>query len=101
MSALANPSLTPSPPIAWPDPQREACFTRWLDAIAGRHGLLPASVRPASADASFRRYLRIDHTSGTRIIMDAPPDKEDCRPFVKVARLMGEAGLNVPRIIEW
>jgi aminoglycoside/choline kinase family phosphotransferase len=89
----------------WPDPQREAAFMRWLERIAGAHGLIPASLRPASADASFRRYLRIDVAptlgGGSRIIMDAPPDKEDCRPFVKVSRLMGDAGLNVPRIIEW
>jgi aminoglycoside/choline kinase family phosphotransferase len=98
------------------------------------HGLVPASLRPASADASFRRYLRIDvaptldtgvsslppegavspwggpaakraPTLGTGvsslIIMDAPPGQEDCRPFVKVARLMAEAGLNVPRLLEW
>jgi N-acetylmuramate 1-kinase len=105
MSALANPPLTPSTPVVWPDPQREAAFARWLEGIAGPHGLIPESLRPASADASFRRYLRIDVAptpgGGSRIIMDAPPDKEDCRPFVKVSRLMGDAGLNVPRIIEW
>jgi aminoglycoside/choline kinase family phosphotransferase len=109
MSAPANQPPTPCTPVTWADPQREAAFTRWLDGIAGPHGLAPASLRPASADASFRRYLRIDvaptrdtgESSRSRIIMDAPPDKEDCRPFVKVAQLMGEAGLNVPRILEW
>jgi len=65
--------------------------------------LLPQTLRVASADASFRRYLRMDvaHGMGSRIIMDAPPDKEDCRPFVKVAALMARAGLNVPRVLEW
>ena len=107
MSEPANPSPTPHAPVVWADPQREAAFTRWLDRIAGPQRLLPGSVRPASADASFRRYLRIDRvpggdeTASSRIIMDAPPDKEDCRPFVKVAALMAAAGLNVPRIIEW
>src|SRR5262249_551169 len=51
-----------------------------------------------------RRYLRVDSTWGNSssfIIMDAPPDKEDCRPFVKVAQLMAQAGLNVPRVLAW
>ena len=87
--------------VNWADPQRRDAFVRWLAAIGASHGLLPATVRPASADASFRRYLRVDTGSGTRIIMDAPPDKEDCRPFVEVAKLMAQAGLNVPRVLEW
>jgi aminoglycoside/choline kinase family phosphotransferase len=63
----------------------------------GRH---PA-IEPASSDASFRRYFRLqfDDGTGSRIIMDAPPDKEDCGPFIHVAGLLGEAGLNVPRVL--
>lgn len=57
------------------------------------------SLAPASADASFRRYFRVTADGTTRIAMDAPPPQEDCRPFVKVAALMLEAGLNVPRVI--
>jgi aminoglycoside/choline kinase family phosphotransferase len=104
---MSEPSTTsPHPPalVSWADPQRHEAFSRWLGGIAARHGLLPGTVRPASADASFRRYLRVDSdvpTPGSYIIMDAPPDKEDCRPFVKVAALMAEAGLNVPRVLEW
>ncbi len=56
------------------------------------------SLAPASADASFRRYFRVTFAGGTRIVMDAPPDREDCRPFVKVARLMADAGLHVPEV---
>lgn len=100
MSAPATPPLFP--PVTWTDPARHAAFGRWLDEVAATQGLLPHTVRPASADASFRRYLRVDAASGgSRIIMDAPPDKEDCRPFVKVAGLMQEAGLHVPRILAW
>jgi aminoglycoside/choline kinase family phosphotransferase len=55
----------------------------------------------ASADASFRRYLRIDSANASLVIMDAPPDKEDSRPFVKVAQLMQAAGLRVPDILTW
>ncbi|NML42568.1 phosphotransferase [Ramlibacter sp. G-1-2-2] len=89
------------PPVTWPDPAREAAFAGWLASIAERHGLQPATLRPASADASFRRYLRVDAAGGSRIVMDAPPDKEDCKPFVKVAALLAAAGLYVPRVLEW
>ncbi len=88
--------------VTWADAAREAAFHRWLGSQAARHRLLPASLRPASADASFRRYLRVDTEAGASlIIMDAPPDKEDCRPFVRVAQLMAEAGLLVPRVLAW
>ena len=87
--------------VAWSDPRREAAFHDWLREVAPAHALQPASLRPASADASFRRYLRIDGAGGSFIIMDAPPEREDCRPFVKVARLMAEAGLHVPRVLAW
>jgi len=96
MSDSAPPSAVP-----WADPQREAAFGRWLASLAAAHGLDPATVRPASADASFRRYLRVDGNSGSLIVMDAPPDKENCQPFVKVAGLMAQAGLNVPRVLAW
>jgi aminoglycoside/choline kinase family phosphotransferase len=57
------------------------------------------SLAPASADASFRRYFRITANGNTWIAMDAPPPQEDCRPFVGVARLMRDAGLNVPQVV--
>ncbi|RYF71859.1 MAG: aminoglycoside phosphotransferase, partial [Comamonadaceae bacterium] len=86
----------------WPDPARQAVFEAWLAPLANSHQLLPATLRPASADASFRRYLRIDTTTGDScIVMDAPPDKENCRPFVQVQALMAGAGLNVPQILAW
>jgi N-acetylmuramate 1-kinase len=53
----------------------------------------------ASADASFRRYFRVHLSDKTLITMDAPPPQEDCTPFVKVAKLMMDAGLNVPQIL--
>lgn len=90
-----------APAIAWSSPEREAAFHQWLQALEQPQQLLSASLRPASADASFRRYFRIDATAGSRIIMDAPPDKENCRPFVQVAQLMQGAGLNVPQILAW
>jgi aminoglycoside/choline kinase family phosphotransferase len=56
-------------------------------------------VEPASADASFRRYFRVFLPGRTLIAMDAPPDREDSRPFVHVARLLREAGLNAPEVL--
>ena len=91
--------------IVWADPARSSAFASWLASIAPTHGLNPASVQLASADASFRRYFRVDKAPGNRagscIIMDAPPDKEDCAPFVKVAALMAAAGLQAPRVLAW
>jgi aminoglycoside/choline kinase family phosphotransferase len=54
---------------------------------------------PASTDASFRRYFRFSHGGNTLVAMDAPPPQEDCQPFVTVAALLAEAGVNSPDII--
>ena len=85
--------------VAWSDPRREAAFRTWLDQVAPAHQLQPATLRPASPDASFRRYLRIDGAGTSFIVMDAPPDKEDCAPFVKVAGLMAAAGILI--VLRW
>jgi aminoglycoside/choline kinase family phosphotransferase len=58
-----------------------------------------ASLAPASSDASFRRYFRWQAEGRSLILMDAPPPQEDCRPFVKVAAMLAEAGVHVPRIL--
>ncbi|RYZ02570.1 MAG: aminoglycoside phosphotransferase [Comamonadaceae bacterium] len=94
-------SASTFPAVTWTDPAREAAFQRWLAGIAAERGLRPDTLRPASADASFRRYLRIDGDAGSAIVMDAPPDREDCAPFVQVASLMADAGLLVPRVLAW
>ena len=100
---ILAPVTTDTSPIIWADPARRDAFAQWLHAVAGKHGLLPHSVRLASADASFRRYFRVDtHTPGlTRIIMDAPPQQEDSAPFVKIAGLMHEAGVTAPQVLDW
>jgi hypothetical protein len=68
------------------------------------------SLRLASADASFRRYFRIDSYLSNKdvgqspislIVMDAPPDKENCQPFVTVAGLMQAAGIHAPQVLAW
>ncbi|MGQ0619078.1 MAG: aminoglycoside phosphotransferase family protein [Panacagrimonas sp.] len=68
---------------------------------AGERLALPQfDFAPASADASFRRYFRVRADDGLSwIVMDAPPEKENCEPFVRIAALMQEAGLNVPQVL--
>ncbi|MBW7901098.1 MAG: phosphotransferase [Rhodocyclaceae bacterium] len=59
----------------------------------------PFTLAPASADASFRRYFRATLGDGTtRIVMDAPPEHEDCRPYLHVAKLFAGAGVHVPAV---
>ncbi len=76
--------------------QRLQQLTEWL------HSQFPSetfTLAPASADASFRRYFRATFTDGTtRIIMDAPPQHEDCRPFLHIGKLFEDAGTHVPHV---
>ena len=84
-----------------PDP-REDALSQWLASL----GAPVANVAPASADASFRRYFRVvlaapwQEADGhaTLIAMDAPPANEDCRPYVRVADMLRDAGVHAPRI---
>ncbi len=78
--------------------ERTLALNTWL----GR--LFPAEKRhiePASADASFRRYFRLSlpDRGESYIVMDAPPQHEDCRPFIRVAELLRQAGLNAPAVL--
>jgi len=75
--------------------ERLEALRAWL---AGPLAGADFSLAPASADASFRRYFRVASAAGTQIAMDAPPEREDCRPFVKVAQLMRDAGVHVPEV---
>ncbi|WP_418318202.1 aminoglycoside phosphotransferase family protein [Piscinibacter sakaiensis] len=99
---MLEPTPTPSR-LTWPSAEREAAFADWLESVRPAHQLLPQSLRPASADASFRRYLRIDREpgagGGSLIVMDAPPPQEDVRPFVAVAGQLQAAGLHAPRVL--
>lgn len=56
-------------------------------------------LSPASADASFRRYYRVTTAAGSRVVMDAPPSHEDCGPWLHVARLFRDAGVNTPQVL--
>ncbi len=87
-------------PVAWADPQRKSDFDRWLAPLAAEYALRGKTLRAASADASFRRYLRIDAEKGASlVVMDAPPPQEDVRPFVEIARLIQQAGLHGPQVL--
>lgn len=70
-----------------------------LVAFAQRMLNAACSAEPAAADASFRRYFRLRGSFGSVIGMDAPPPREDIRPFVHVAGLLAGAGVNAPEII--
>jgi aminoglycoside/choline kinase family phosphotransferase len=78
------------------------CSDRRRDEIAAwlasDLGLAAQRLEPASADASFRRYFRAWTRAGTRIVMDAPPDREDVRPYLSVARQLEQIGVHVPHV---
>ncbi|MGA8863782.1 MAG: phosphotransferase [Gallionella sp.] len=98
--------------------QRQQQLTKWLHSLFPNE---PFTLAPASADASFRRYFRVtlqkheqndglahrrgqpdmhgvSKLVGSFIAMDAPPQREDCRPFLHVARLFEAAGAHVPHL---
>jgi aminoglycoside/choline kinase family phosphotransferase len=85
--------LTASPPPA--DPRADQARVWACAALA----LPDATFAPASADASFRRYFRLGYGGRSWIVMDAPPQHEDCRPFVRIAALLSEAGVHVPAVL--
>ena len=79
---------------------------RYLDRLSSLqdwlHKVLPGkdfSLAPASSDASFRRYFRITLSDRTLIVMDAPPEHENCAAFIHVAQLFLAAGVHVPQIL--
>lgn len=107
-------TTTPSTPepLSWSDPARGIACQQWLLSVAAglqaRDGtvLHPSTLRPANADASFRRYLRLDASAAdgqkrSFIVMDAPPAHENCAPFVQVHALLQAAGLRVAAIHAW
>jgi aminoglycoside/choline kinase family phosphotransferase len=75
---------------------RLVALERWLGAEFPAN---PFTLAPASEDASFRRYFRARFADGRSfVVMDAPPEKEDCRPFLHVAGLFARAGVHVPAV---
>lgn len=76
--------------------QRQQQLSNWLSTL---YPNTPFTLAPASADASFRRYFRATFADGsTKILMDAPPGQEDCKPFLHVGKLFEDAGTHVPHV---
>lgn len=82
-----------------PSDPRLTSLKQWLSTLAAP-SIKVESMRPASSDASFRRYFRIDGADGaTYIVMDAPPPQENVQPFIQVAELFGQSGVTVPQVL--
>lgn len=77
---------------------RMASLLEWLASLPEFH-LDTQTVRPASSDASFRRYFRVDSPTGSYVVMDAPPDKEKVEPFIRIAGIFGQSGVSVPGVL--
>ena len=74
-------------------------FEQLVTWLSGQPGLRPDTLQQVAGDASFRRYYRVANTDGvTRVVMDAPPEHEDCHPFVDVTGRLETAGVHVPHI---
>ena len=76
-------------------------FSLVTDWVTRELRLTPRLIEPASSDASFRRYFRVFHEGGTHIVMDAPPGREDVRPYLNITVMLETAGVHVPRVYEW
>lgn len=87
--AIAS-SATPADP-------RLVALQSWIDSIEAVAGSDPV---PASSDASFRRYFRLHAGDTSFIAMDAPPENEDCVPFLRVAGYLESMQLQAPRVVE-
>jgi len=84
------------PDLRRDDPRLEL-LRHWLEQGLGWHDL---HLAPASADASFRRYFRVGgRDRDTVVAMDAPPDKEDVEPYLRVAAMLADIGVNAPRVL--
>ena len=102
---MSLPSI-PSPALALASAAPDARLTLLTAWLATLDLVDPASARPASSDASFRRYFRVDVLPAMQatlgpslIVMDAPPAQEDVRPFIHVAAVFAESGVSVPAIL--
>lgn len=70
-------------------------LSRWVGSWLGCEDIV---LQPASSDASFRRYWRVRHGARSLILMDAPPEHEDCGRFADLSRRFRDIGLNTPEV---
>jgi len=73
--------------------------TQQIEIFLTHHGFGAAKLYPLAGDASFRRYIRVQHAGKSYMLMDAPADKEDVRPFVAIAQYLTHAGYSAPAIL--
>lgn len=76
--------------------QREQLIETWLEQIFQKQAF---EIHFLAGDASFRRYARVKHANKTYMLMDAPPEKENCGPFVTIAAYLDQHGARVPQIV--
>lgn len=75
--------------------RRQNALNEWLSAQLNHE---PFTLSPLAGDASFRRYFRLLTSKGTKIVMDAPPDKEAIAPFIRIHQLLKTADVFTPTI---
>lgn len=103
-AATHPPSPTAAGPhtaLPWADAARGTAFHLWLSGLQVAQGLDASSVRLVAGGDSPRRFLRVDGSAGSRIILDAPSGTQDCAAFDQVAGLMRQAGLHAPEVLDW
>lgn len=76
--------------------QREQLIQTWITSVLGSDQF---ETHFLAGDASFRRYARIKLNNKTFMLMDAPPEKEDCGPFVTIDEFFAAHGVRVPKIV--
>ncbi len=76
--------------------QREQLIDAWLNQVLPQQDF---KINYLAGDASFRRYARIALSSQRYMLMDAPPEQEDCAPFVQIASYLSSYGARVPQIV--
>ncbi|MGH8297965.1 MAG: aminoglycoside phosphotransferase family protein [Steroidobacteraceae bacterium] len=81
-------------------PENDARLALLQGWLARDLGLRPTRCERASSDASFRRYFRIVCDDGTMVVMDAPPETENVRPYLHVTALLEPLGIHVPHVYE-
>ena len=85
-----------------PVDERVTQLSTWLKSLPAQWAIQSETLSVASADASFRRYFRVESAHAqypTMIVMDAPPAHEDCKPFIQIAQLFARSGVSVPSIL--